>query len=259
MTNSETILGEMITPDAPVADQRQSSEAAQEVQSKESYLDMLVGDGKKFGDVEALAKAKLDADLHIKKLEEEAKARQAKETNYDLILAKLEEKQRQPVVNNDHTAGVDVKNNDLDLDRLLDEKLSKREQKILADNNVTATWIALTEQYGNPETAKAVVQDMIKSKPYMKDVINKLGQTDPTAALNEILAFKAPSAIGNRAVNPMANISGIQQPTMAMVTWKEANQVRKTDLKRYDSQEFQKAIDASIAHYKSKGLDYFKS
>jgi hypothetical protein len=37
----------------------------QQTQTKESFVDHLVGDGKKFKDIEALAKGKLEADRHI--------------------------------------------------------------------------------------------------------------------------------------------------------------------------------------------------
>lgn len=262
MTNSETVLGEMFTPDVASPDQGQVDKPVQEAQSSESYLNLLVGEGKKFSDAETLARAKLDADLHIKKLEEENKALRAKETNYDLILAKLEKEQKQSVAYQDPAAVAEVKTPNLDVDQLLEQfeaKLSKKEEKFKADNNVKATWIALTENYGNPETAKAVVQELITAKPYMKDVINKLGQTDPAAAIKEILAFKAPSTIGNKAVNPISNIPGVPQPPMAVVTWSEANKVRRNDIKQYASPQYQEMIKKSIEHYQKQGLDYYKS
>lgn len=262
MTNSETVLGETFSSEVASPDQGQVNKPVQEVHHSESYLDALVGEGKKFSDVESLARAKLDADLHIKKLEEETKALRAKETNYDLILAKLEKEQRQPVAHQDHAAVAEVKNNNLDVDQLLEQfeaKLSKKEEKVKADNNVTATWLGLSDNYGNPETAKAIVQELITAKPYMKDVINKLGQTDPAAAIREILAFKAPSTIGNKAVNPMSSIPGVQQPAMAVVTWSDANKVRKNDIKQYASPAYQQMIQKSVEHYERQGLNYYKT
>lgn len=259
MTNSETILGEVFTPEITVSDPVLDNKAVQDVQPTSSYLEMLVGEGKKFADVETLAKAKLDADLHIKKLEEEAKAKIAKETNYDLILAKLEERQKPTVANQDPAVVANVKTNDLDLDRLLEDKLSKREQKFIEENNVKATWIALTENYGNPETAKAVVQELIKTKPYMKDVINKLGQTNPTAALSEILAFKAPHTVGNKSTNPLNTVQPMTGITEATITWSNAGKIRREDPKKYNSPDFQAMINKSIEHYTKQGQDYYKS
>lgn len=260
MTNEATVLGENLsTPEEAVADQAVASEAPQEENAQESYLDLLVGEGKKFSNAELLARAKLDSDLHIKKLEEENKALRAKDTNYDLILAELEKKQQPVVAKQDPAAHAEVKIDPASIDKLIDDRLSEREKAIIHKQNLKATWEALTANYGNPDTAKAVVAEFIKTKPYMKGVIDQLGQTNPQAALTEILNFKSPASIGNKSVNPLGTIPSAPLQADEVVTWSEANKIRKTDLKKYASATFQTIVQKSIEHYQKQGLDYYKS
>lgn len=259
MTNEQTILGETITPDAVASDPIQTSEAAQAVQPTESYLSVLVGEGKKFADAETLARAKLDSDLHIKKLEEENKALRAKDTNYDLILAELEKKQQPAIAYQDQAVAVVVKDNNEELDQLIESRLTIREQKQIQNQNTKATWEALAENYGNLEAAKKVLAEFVKTKPYMKDVLDDLGRNNPAAALKEILAFKSPDMIGSQSNNPLGDLPQVGAKDAPVITWSEVNRIRTNDIKQYASSAFQSAVAQSIAHYQKQGLDYYKS
>lgn len=227
----------------------------------EDVLSELVGDGKKFKSPEDLAKAKLEADKHISKIEEENAALRKKveglDSNYAAILAKLEEKKPTTVSATSDAAPVS-KPSDLDFDTLIENRLTAREQRRIAEANMAKCKELMIAAYGDVETAKQIRDEFLKTKPYMKTALDELLTTNPDAFIKEVTSFKAPEAVGNLATDPVANLKNIQIAAEGKyITWKEANRVRREDIKRYSSPEFDKLVRESAAYYKSKGIDYY--
>lgn len=114
----------------PVADpDTRSGELDQKPEeTRGEYLDRLVGEGKKFKTVEDLARGKYEADAYVERLTEEQKELRAElekrvglEEKLDSLLKAQEGRDRKP---NDPPAGKQV--DDLDIDKLIDGKLSER-------------------------------------------------------------------------------------------------------------------------------------
>ncbi len=259
MTNSNSIMGEELLPTSTVQDPA-STDVQPVAEAQASYLDVLVGEGKKFANAEALAKAKLDADLHIKRVEEENKALRNRDTNYDLILAELSKKQQQPVANQDLAAAPVVKQiENIDIKTSIKEVLAEERRVAIEENNFKATWESLAQTYGNIDIAKKVIANFIEAKPYMKNVINELGRTNPSAALNEVLAFRNPNDIGSLATNPLGDLPTSNSHPNEEITWSEATKIRKSNPRKYESAEYKMLIAKTEAKYKAQGKDYFKS
>lgn len=258
MTNSASndfLGGEVAAPEqaAPAADQ---TAAVQETFST------LVGEGKRFKSPEELAKAKLEADNHIRRIEEEnATLRQKVEgmdNNYKTILTKLEEKSNANVSAKTNQDAPVVPKEEIDLDTWFEAKLSAKEAKRIAEANMAACRNRMVETYGNIETAKKVRDEFLQAKPYMATALNTLLETDPEQFMREITSFKSPQEVGGTAVDPVGNMPGGRvDANSRYITWAEANEVRKKDIKRYNSPEFDKLIRESAAYYKSKGINYY--
>lgn len=120
----------------------------------EVKIEDLVGEGKKYSTVEDLAKAYLHADNHIKKIESEnndlrIKTEAAK--SVDDILAGL--KGTTENTDSSHTTPTQDPDNgvkeEVDLEKLLEQKLAERDQQSQAATNKKMVIDALSAKYGN--------------------------------------------------------------------------------------------------------------
>ena len=259
MTNSQSLFGEQdVTPKTEAAiDQSQAAEEG----TQGSVYNEVVGEGKRFRDAEALAKAKLEADTHIKRIEEEnaelRKKNGSMATNYDAILAKLEEKKAVSVYDK-KDAGKISESTEVDLDSWFESKLSEREKKLIEQANVQKARELMISTYGNVETANKIFEDLKAEKPYLVGGLNDLLKSDPNAFLNEVKFFKSPSQIGYEGNDPVGTIPNVPENRDARyLPWSEVCKVRRTDLKKYNTAEFKKLVEDSVSYYKSKGVNYY--
>lgn len=230
----------------------------------ESLYGELVGEGKKFSDAEALAKSKVEGDTHIVTVEEENAALRKKiesnSNNYDAILSKLEERENNNVSGKDKTDAVSISEptEDVDLDQWFDDKLTQRDHKKIADANMQKSRELMIATYGNLETAVKVRDELLTTKPYMKEAINQLIISDPEQLIKEIQAFKSPEEVGNTSTDPIGNIPGGNPSSDgSRITWSEANKIRKSNLKQYNSPEFRQLMERSVAYDKQRGVDFY--
>jgi len=109
-----------------------------------SVLGDLVGEGRKFNDVEALAKGKLEADRFIEQMKQENASLKAdlEKQAYKLgVTTKMEEMASAPTTelldpNNNNsgttnTANTQPSSSEADIESLVEQTLRKREQKVL--------------------------------------------------------------------------------------------------------------------------------
>ena len=178
---------EQVTP-ATQSEQVTSNEAV----TAPSVVGDLVGEGRKFNDVEALAKGKLEADKFIEQMKQENAALKAdlEKQAYRLgVNDRLEEKASASTAdlsgpNNNNSGTSDEANTQLgsseaNIESLVEQTLRKREQKTVADSNIALVEAELEKAYGT-EAAATVRQ---KSE--------ELGL--PLAEL-QVMAAKSPSA-----------------------------------------------------------------
>lgn len=260
MTNSSSLLGSLEPVPAEVVDK--AMEALQVVEKPASMVEDLVGDGKRFTDVESLAKAKLESDKHIEQVEAENKALREKlesmDNNYATILKKLEETNTPTNVStHDKDANVDPVN----VSKLVEEALTTREKEMLRKQNLRNSWEKLSQTYGNLDNAKHAVEELLKEKPYMTSVIDNLAVSDPDLMVKEMMSLRNPQVyMQSKANNPVDNLNtkmGDNTDEGGFITWSEARKVMFNDPKKYSSKEFDKLVKASQMHYKSKGIDFY--
>lgn len=117
------------------------------------YFEQLVGDGKKFGDVKALAKGKAESDQYIKVLLsrlDEANKELNTRTNLESFLDQMKaqrqpQEQVQPAVLPDATKELD----DSDIEKRLESLLAKREAQRAQESNAERVKRVLTEKLGD--------------------------------------------------------------------------------------------------------------
>jgi hypothetical protein len=152
--------------------------------SKE-YLPELVGEGKKYADQEALAKAKLHADLHIKKLEGELAQLRTEitsrptEDRIQAIMDKIESLNKTPAtpVVQPQAEPPRVVNMEEEVEKVL----TKRQQAAVEAENLRKVQVALTEKFG-PNYTQHLTQaanQLGVGKEFLEDAARK----SPTAFL----------------------------------------------------------------------------
>lgn len=117
------------------------------------YLEQLVGDGKKFGDVKALAKGKAESDQYIKVLLsrlDEANKELTTRTNLESFLDQMKAQRQpqeivQPVVLPDATKELD----DSEIEKRLEGLLAKREAQRTQESNAERVKRVLSEKLGD--------------------------------------------------------------------------------------------------------------
>lgn len=260
MTNSQEFLeGDGVTNAAPASDP-----VTEQAAPAESLYGDLVGEGKKFSDAEALAKAKVESDTHISTIEEEnavlRKKIESSSNNYEAILSKLEEKENNNVSAKDNkdALGISEPTEEVDLDQWFENKLTQRQQKEIEKANMDKSKDLMIEAYGSVEIAKQVRDELLTAKPYMKEAINQLIVSNPEQLVKEVMAFKAPEEVGSISNDPIGNTpKAIGSASTQYITWSEANKIRKKDTKAYSSAEFQEQMRKSVEYYKQKGVDFY--
>lgn len=140
--------------------------APNEAVTTPSVVGDLVGEGRKFNDVEALAKGKLEADKFIEQMKQENAALKAdlEKTAYRLgVTDRLEEKASastadlsDPNNNNSGTsdgANTQLGSSEANIESLVEQTLRKREQKTVADSNIALVEAELEKAYGTEAAA----------------------------------------------------------------------------------------------------------
>ncbi len=159
-------------------------------QTESGYIEQLVGDGKKFKDVEALAKGKLEADRHISEITQtlaELREEVAKQDYAKDLLAKLQNKGTESGTVNSATennTGNSASGNttqETSIEALVEQAILKKEQSRSIEQNIATANEAVVAQYGEKaaEVVKAKAQELGISVERLKEIAAE----SPTAFL----------------------------------------------------------------------------
>jgi len=159
----------------------------QQTQTKESFVDHLVGDGKKFKDIEALAKGKLEADRHIGEITktlDELRVELAKQDYAKNLLEQMSKgsetgaEQPTPVT----TSSSNTENTTQsasDFEALVEKVITAKEKSKTASQNISVVGEEMQKQYGD-KTA-----DVLKAKSLelnmSLDRLKEIAAESPTA------------------------------------------------------------------------------
>jgi hypothetical protein len=172
----------------------------QELDEEVKYLDELVGEGKKFSDYEALARGKVKADSFIDQLTSEMdELRQDLKTRLTMeeFMTKLNDTSNMsdpsnPNPNPDGEQGT-PENQTFTIDeveKLLDRKMSEKEQSDLRERNLTNVMSELEKTWGS-EYRKELTKKA-EELGFKQDWLTNLAEENPKAFLKVVDATKKP-------------------------------------------------------------------
>lgn len=153
----------------------------------ENALETLVGEGKKFKDVESLAKGKFQSDSYIKQLERElAEIREANQKAMTLeevktaILSQMKPAVTDPITPPAQPAQQPAAPvNDSDLEAKIAELMAKKENEAKANGNRTKVQETLREKFGSD--AQLVLNQKAKELGVTLDYLAGIANNSPTA------------------------------------------------------------------------------
>jgi hypothetical protein len=257
--NNDQLLGEEINPD----------NGSKGSDNEPDYLEVLVGDGKKYADHANLAKGYAHLQDHNNTILEEkmalenrVKELEASNRTVNDVLAAI---QGNPDLalqrgDNQHEGGEGNQGvSKEDLQALISEAFNKRDDdkseaaqvaKIKA--NQLDTWNKLSEVYGDKEKAKAAVSMYIGNDNHKKELVQNLGSYDP-ATLVEMIKVAIPvkgEQIDFGTGDASKKNHHKELPTVeGLFTYAQAEKVRKENPKLYKSREFQARLHKSGAEH----------
>jgi hypothetical protein len=262
MADNDQLLGEnlegQINPDLSGGGSNQEPD----------YLDLLVGDGKKYADHMNLAKGYanlqahnntvLDEKLALQKEVDELKA--TNRTVNDVLAA----------INNDPNGGAgggdnfqqQAEGNQISREEIAslitgafdkrDEDKGAAAEVIKIQANQKVTWDKLSEVYGDKEKAKAAVTMYVGNDPQKKALVQNLGSYDP-ATLVEMLKVAVPVKgeqidFGNADAGEKHPNKELPTP-QGLFTYAQSEVVRKKNPALYKSRGFQLRLHKSGAEH----------
>lgn len=259
------------TESAPVEQPKDQEQDVQ--QTQESFLDQLVGEGKKFSDVEQLAKGKIHADEHAKKLESENETLRStileQTEKMDKYLEYLEKQTKTPTKVDSTTESAVSESNTINsvgdsnniedvIRQTVSSVLSKERQEVELNKTKETLSKRLSDTYGNIDEANRVISQLKEEKPYMKDILNQYALHDPDKLISELTNYKKPKA--NQAENPLGDISPVvHTDDFDFVSKEEWKEVFHKNPKEYNTPEFQARLEKSKAACREKGIDWHKT
>jgi len=152
----------------------------QQTQTKESFVDHLVGDGKKFKDIEALAKGKLEADRHIGEITktlDELRAELAKQDYAKNLLEQMSKgsetgAEQPPPVTTSSSNTENTTQSASDIESLVEKVITAKEKNKTASQNISVVGEEMQKQYGDKtaEVLKAKSLELNMSLDRLKEI-----------------------------------------------------------------------------------------
>ena len=213
----------------------------------EAELANWVGEDRKYKTVDDLAKAYANADKHIATLEADAK--RLREENQEIatksrsveeILEALKREEVTPPVVPQSSSNPKP---EVDIDSLLEQKLSEREIMLKKKEAVDTTWKIMDDAFGDRTNASLAVKQYVGDNPERKAVVNSLAISDPAGLLKLLgkdIERKPTSFVDGKKT------SGGQVNLESKLTWEVAHNLRKTDPKLYYSHAFRKRMQEEL-------------
>ena len=261
MADNDKLLGETLNNNNNTDDGNQTGD------NQLDYLDLLVGDGKKYTDAAGLAKAYAHIQDHTNTVQDEnAKLRQ------ELDAAKLSGKTVDDVLsaiqgskgNQHHDDTHDDDDDDRqrqaltkdDVVRIITGAFDQRDKKSDAQHQVDAieanqkvTWDKLSEIYGDKQKAMAAVSLYAGNDPGKKALVQELGSYD-TDTLVKIMQTAVPPTgeqidFGLQDTGNENNDNKQVVVPQGLFTYAQAEVIRKKDPRKYNSREFQSRLHTS--------------
>lgn len=233
----------------------------------EGYLLTLVGEGKKYADENALAKAYYHSNLHIEELKTDNQKLSEQQTLLQSILDELQGSTPSDNAGtnsgtpNDPTTTVSPEQTR----ELVRQELEAHNIKAESARILVESISKLTAEFNGKETdGLNFINSLIQSNPNLKGVIDGLGNTDSDAFITLIRGYKENAVTKTIVQNTPGTANAVSGEQAAVIldgdlTWAKATEVRKADPRLYNSPEFRQQLEAAVAKSEQRGVDFFKS
>lgn len=224
--------------------------AAGALDDNETVVETLVGEGKKFKTVEALAKGKILSDAFIERLisekrqlEKELQERKRIE-DFMTEIKNLAPGREEPSNGGNNAAERDPSENGaLDPQALTEQILRAIEEKnraSIAEQNVKKVKDALSNTFG--QSWLKSLEDFSNANGMSRELIDNWVKTNPDAVIQAVTKFQAPNS--SPVVNPPPSRMNVPMGSSVpnaggLNKYSDFKKVLKTDPNRYYSREFQ--------------------
>lgn len=227
-----------------------------------SYVDKLVGEGKKYKNTEELARAYINADMRIRELRDESED----QATTELMLKQVLEAVKSPTTpaNTEEAPVTDTGTTQRpaigadDVKRAANEAVSAALGAEKAKGNAVRAWELLVQAYGNAPTARIAYEKATQSQG-MSKILNETGANDPAAAVQIVTNLVPPTSMptGSNAPGLDAGSANAKVPASGSAfTYTYCKEIRKKDPSLYRSKEFRAKMEKATAE---QGDDFFNT
>ena len=228
-------------------------------EKEDDFLSNLVGEGRKYKDANALAKAYHHVNMHVDELKSDLDEYKGGKELLNEVLdeirnSNIDEREDTPTP---QQVTVEPQIQTEDVAKIVDEEFSKRETIASTRANVDTSMEKLLSVYGSDVNVKVAVTQAINGDDNVKRVIDDLSRTSPDSMVKFITGIVP---VGNI---PQSNTPGVDSSTVAPVafdgelTWSKCREIRKENPRLYKSQEFRAQIEAAANKAAESGVDFF--
>lgn len=226
--------------------------AQDQAASGQSALNDLVGEGKKFKTPDDLAKAKLESDRFIEKLQNEQRELReelAKRLSAEEALRRAQEAAstppREPPAQSDAKPATQQAP---DISSEVERVLQKREQESAVKRNIDQVTTKLQDLYGTVDKAAEVVRNKSQELGMSVDALQRLAAENPKAFFKLIGVEDKPAGdVGTSSWGAKKNATAMKSAaTVSAITpgtYKYYEEIRKTDPAAYFSPRVQLQMD----------------
>jgi hypothetical protein len=218
----------------------------------QATLNDLVGEGKKFKTPDDLAKAKLESDRFIEKLQNEQRELREelnKRLTTEDALRKAQEAgivEQRPQA---EPAPVPQRQNEqLNISSEVEKALAKRDQEASLRSNIEAVTTRMTELYGTADKAAEVISSRSRELGMPVETLRKMASENPKAFLALLGVQDKPqgapqTSSWSNTKNTTAMKSAVGSTAVTPGTYKYYSELRKTDPAAYFSSRVQLQMD----------------
>lgn len=238
-----------MTKDQTIFDHVDTTPSEEDIQS---YRDLLVGEGKKFKDDEALARGKIESDRFIQQLQREQAQLRAdldSRLNMEDLVKKLGNKTSTVVPTNDNTENQSdptptvMPTNVVDpneIVNLVKNTMTQEQTKLAQEKNLTAVATQLKKVWGDDWVTK--LRSAGRSLDLTEAQMDVMAKTSPKALLQAVLPTQ--SKVDNVSP-PRSTILGIPQQSQES-GWSKYEKMRRENPRMYYSPQMQLQLERDV-------------
>lgn len=228
------------------------------------FLAALVGPDKKYKTEADLAKGYVNADIHIRELQDKLDDK----THQEGLLKEVITTLRAPnATNTANTNAAPVQTpapvqvpavTPEAISTVVDAALQKKEYERIAHANIDKSMEILCEAYGSKEAAMVAVNKLTANDKNLHTIVNDLSKTNPDACLRFITANSPPvKVVSNTPGVDKGGSAAAAMPLDGKLTYSAAQRIRKENPKLYKSPEFRAQMEKAVANAVARGEDFF--